>query len=43
MYQQQQNCLCPKGDKLSEDNILKLMIGSQPIIEGRFLICGERG
>ena len=33
----------PKVGGFCENNFLKLVIGSQRIIEGRSLICGERG
>ena len=33
----------PKGVRFCEDNLLKLLIGSQPIIEDMSLICGGRG
>ena len=42
MYQRQQNTLFPKSGRYCEGNLLKLLIGSQPIIEGRSLICGRR-
>ena len=43
MYQRQQNTLYPKGGRLCENNFLKLVIGSQPIIEGKSLICDRQG
>ena len=43
MYQRQQNTLYPKGGRFCEDHCLKLLIGSQPIIEGRSSICGRPG
>ena len=44
MYQErQQNTLYPKGGRYRENNLLKLLIGSQPIIEGRSLIFGRLG
>ena len=43
MYQRQQNTLYPKGGRFCENNFLKLLIGSHPIIEGRSLICGSQG
>ena len=39
-YQWQQNTLYPKSGRFCETNFLKILIGSQPIIEGRSLICG---
>ena len=42
MYQRQQNTLYPQGDRICDNNFLKLLIGSQPILEGRSLICGRR-
>ena len=41
--QPQQNNIYPTGGRFYEKKILKLLIGSQPIIEGRSLICCERG
>ena len=38
MYQRQQNTLYPKGDRSCKNNFLKLLIGSQPIIDIRVLI-----
>ena len=43
MYQEQQNTLYPKGGRFCEHNLLKLMIGSQPIMEGTSLFYGRRG
>ena len=43
VYQWQQNTLYPKDGRFCENNFLKLLIGSQPIIEGRSLICGRLG
>ena len=42
MYQQQQNTLYPKDGGFSYNNFMKLLIGSQPMIEGGSLICGKR-
>ena len=39
-YHQQQNILYPKGGRFYENNFLKFLIDSQPIIERRSLICG---
>ena len=33
----------PKGGRFDEDNFLKLLVGSQPMKEGRSLICGRWG
>ena len=39
-----QNTRYPKGGRFCEGNFLMLLIGSQSIIEGGFLlICGRRG
>ena len=35
LYQRQKNT----KNRFCENNILKLLIGSQPILEGRCLIC----
>ena len=42
-YQRQQNTLYPKDRRFCENNWLKLLIGSQPIIEGWSLICRLAG
>ena len=41
MYQRQQNTRNPIGGKFGE-NIFKLRISSQPLLEGRSLICGRQ-
>ena len=35
--------LPPKGGRFCENNFLKFLISSQPIIKRRSLICGRRG
>ena len=42
MYRRQHNTLNPKGGRFCKNNVFKFLIGSQPIIERRSLICGRR-
>ena len=43
MYQRQQNILYPKGGNVFENNILQLLIGSYPLIDGRSLFVVSEG
>ena len=43
MYQLQQNTLYLNGGRFCENNLLTFLIGSQPILEERSLMCGRRG
>ena len=42
MHRRQQNTLYPTGGRFWENNFLKLLIDSQPVIEGGSLICGRK-
>ena len=41
LYQRQQNTFYPKGGRFWDNIFLNFMISSQPVIEGRSLICSR--